>query len=202
MSHFIAYYRTRLSQLFGLLFFFLVMFTSKKLDLVAPEISGVLFLIGCALVGIAIVGRLWCAQYIAGYKDNTLVREGPYSMCRNPLYFFSFLGTIGVGLCTESLALTAFLIVCFGLLYRSIIHTEETKLIRIFGEPYADYLREVPRFLPNPHLFHEPRLYEVVPGVFRHAAGDALWFVVAIGVMEFIEALQDTGLLPTLFSLY
>ena len=108
MSHFIAYYRTRLSQLFGLLFILLVMFTGKKLDLVAPEISGVLFLIGCALVGIAIVGRLWCAQYIAGYKDNTLVREGPYSMCRNPLYFFSFLGTIGVGLCTESLTLTRF----------------------------------------------------------------------------------------------
>lgn len=202
MNHFVAYYRTRLSQVFGILFLVVVMLSDKRLDLVAPEVSGVLFLIGCALAGIAIVGRLWCAQYIAGYKDNTLVAEGPYSMCRNPLYFFSFLGAVGVGLCTESLYLTLFLIVSFAILYRSIIHTEETKLKKIFGAPYETYLKTVPRFWPRFSLFHEPKRYEVVPSVFRHAVGDALWFVVAIGVMELIEALQESGLLPMMFSIY
>lgn len=202
MSRFVAYYRTRLSQVFGLLFLGVVMVSNKQLGLVAPELTGILFLIGCALAGIAVIGRLWCAQYIAGYKDNTLVAEGPYSMCRNPLYFFSFLGAVGVGLCTESLYLTLFLIISFGILYRSIIHTEEIKLKRIFGAPYENYLKTVPRFWPRLSLFHEPKHYEVVPSVFRHAVGDAIWFVIAIGIMELIEALQESGLLPMMFSIY
>lgn len=70
MSHFIACYRTRLSQLFGLLFILLVIFTDKKLDLVAPEISGVLFLIGCALVGIVAVGVM---EFIEALQDTGLL---------------------------------------------------------------------------------------------------------------------------------
>ena len=66
--------------------------------------SSIFFLAGCVLVGIASFGRLWCSLYIAGYKDATLVCLGPYSMSRNPLYFFSLIGGAGVGLSTETLA--------------------------------------------------------------------------------------------------
>ena len=90
--YFLAHYRTRISQVIGLLFLFLFMFSQKELDVTAPYVSGILFLVGCLCVGAAMAGRMWCAQYIAGYKNDVLVREGPYSVCRNPLYFFSFLG--------------------------------------------------------------------------------------------------------------
>jgi protein-S-isoprenylcysteine O-methyltransferase Ste14 len=36
--------------------------------------------------------RLWCSLYISGYKNSQLITSGPYSLCRNPLYFFSFVG--------------------------------------------------------------------------------------------------------------
>lgn len=178
------------------------MFSQKELDVTAPYISGILFLVGCLCVGAAMAGRMWCAQYIAGYKNDVLVREGPYSVCRNPLYFFSFLGGIGVGLCTESLTLTVLLVLLFAVMYIPVIHTEEARLHRLFGEPYSAYIREVPRFFPKWSLYHEPKEYTVKPKVFRHAAGDVLWFVLAVGILECIEAIQESGLLPQLLSLY
>lgn len=147
--YFLDHYRTRISQVIGLLFLFLFMFSQKELDVTAPYISGILFLVGCLCVGAAMAGRMWCAQYIAGYKNDVLVREGPYSVCRNPLYFFSFLGGIGVGLCTESLTLTVLLVLLFAVMYIPVIHTEEARLHRLFGEPYSAYIREVPRFSRN-----------------------------------------------------
>lgn len=200
--HFLTTYRTRISQAGGLLFLFLCMFSQKELDLSNPFLTGVLFLLGCICVGFAVVGRLWCAQYIAGYKNDVLVREGPYSLCRNPLYFFSFLGAVGVGLCTESLTLTLLLVVLFVLMYIPVIHSEEVKLLGIFGAPYQKYLQEVPRFLPNLALFHEPKEYMVKPHVFRQAARDVIWFVVAVGALECLEGLQDAGILPMLITLY
>jgi protein-S-isoprenylcysteine O-methyltransferase Ste14 len=62
-----------------------------------------MFLLGCLMVGLATIVRVWCALYIAGYKDDVLVTEGPYSICSNPLYFFNFLEGTGVGFCSESL---------------------------------------------------------------------------------------------------
>ena len=76
--YFLDHYRTRISQVIGLLFLFLFMFSQKELDVTAPYISGILFLVGCLCVGAAMAGRMWCAQYIAGYKNDVLVREGPY----------------------------------------------------------------------------------------------------------------------------
>ncbi len=51
----------------------------------APFISTILFCFGALLVGIASLGRLWCSIYIAGYKTDYLVAQGPYSMSGNPL---------------------------------------------------------------------------------------------------------------------
>ncbi len=202
MLHFLTWYRTRISQVFGLAFILLFIFSSKVLETTAPYAAGVLFMLGCILVGVATVGRMWCAQYIAGYKDSVLVREGPYSVCRNPLYFFSFLGCIGVGLCTESLVLTGILLVVFMIVYPFIIRSEEAKLQRHFGSAYTAYVQEVPRFFPDFRLYHEPKTYAVSPKVFRHAAFDVLWFIWAVGILECLEGLQEAGIIPLLLQIY
>src|SRR5438874_6144411 len=49
----------------------------------------------------AAFGRIWSAAYISGRKNHELVVDGPYSLTRNPLYFFSFLGYLGAGLAFE-----------------------------------------------------------------------------------------------------
>ena len=59
-----------------------------------PFVSSILFLMGAVLVGVASMGRLWCSLYIAGYKTEILVTEGPYSITRNPLYFLVYWGLL------------------------------------------------------------------------------------------------------------
>lgn len=198
----ITTYRPRISQAFGLAFILLHVFSAKGLVIAAPALTGFLFFLGCLCVGLAMAGQLWCAQYIAGYKNGVLVREGPYSICRNPLYFFSFIGAVGVGLCTESLMLTLLLIAAFAVMYPLTIRNEEATLSRIFGSEYEQYVAEVPRFFPNLKLYHEPKEYMVKPKVFRHAAGDVLWFVGVVGILECLEGLQTAGLIPLLLQIY
>ena len=58
----------------------------------------ILFVIGAAF-------RWWATLYIGGKKLNSIVTEGPYSVCRNPLYLGTFLMIIGFSFYLESLTL-------------------------------------------------------------------------------------------------
>ncbi|MDR1966608.1 MAG: isoprenylcysteine carboxylmethyltransferase family protein [Synergistaceae bacterium] len=202
MFEFVVPHRTRISRLLGGVFILVFMFSDRKLEYYAPIFSQIMIIAGCFLVGCATVGRLWCAQYIAGYKTNTLVTSGPYSMCRNPLYFFSLLGGVGVGLCTESLTLTAVIAAVFVAVYPMTIRAEERKLSHIFGEAYGNYAASTPRFLPDISKFNEPAEYTVNTKIFRREVVDAVYFAWAVGFFEFIEIFVELQLLPTYFSMY
>ncbi|MBI4390390.1 MAG: isoprenylcysteine carboxylmethyltransferase family protein [candidate division NC10 bacterium] len=154
-------------------------------------ISSVLFLSGLVLVGVATVGRLWCAMYISGYKGSELIVCGPYAMCRNPLYFFSLLGWVGVGLATETFSFGIVFVLAFWLVYPQIMKREEESLRSKFGDAFREYCARTPRFVPNPKAFHEPESYVVNPRVFRRAMGDALWFIWLVGIIELVEALHE-----------
>ncbi len=201
-SEFVARWRTRFSQVLGIVFVVVFLVSDKKFEAVSPFFTEVLFIAGCVLVGLATVGRLWCAQYIAGYKTDVLVTEGPYSICRNPLYFFSFLGAVGVGLCTECLTLTLVILLVFAAIYPTTIRNEERVLLRHFGEAYAGYTADVPRFFPDIKLFHEPAEYVVKPKIFRREVFDALYFVWIVGVFECMETLIELHVIPTFLSIY
>jgi protein-S-isoprenylcysteine O-methyltransferase Ste14 len=202
LTSLIARWRTRFSQLLSLAFILFVVFADKRLATEAPLATGLMFAAGCFLVGIAVVGRLWCAEYIAGRKSRTLVAYGPYSVCRNPLYFFSFLGGTGLGLCTKSIVLALVVIVAFAIIYPLTIANEERTLRNLFGKEYEDYLKKVPKFIPKLSLFTEPEEYVVKPRSFRREVGDALYFVWIIGLFAIIEALSKGDYLPILISVY
>lgn len=164
--------------------------------------SSIFFLAGCILVGIASFGRLWCSLYIAGYKDSMLVSLGPYSMSRNPLYFFSVTGGVGVGLATETLLVPCCIIGLFLIYYPSVIRSEEKRLSSLFGESYKIYCMTTPSFFPRLSLLSEPEEYTVNPKVFRKHIFGALWFVWLVGILELIEAFHEAGILPTYFVIY
>lgn len=167
-----------------------------------PVVTELMIITGIILVGSGIVGRLWCAQYIAGRKTESLITEGPYSVCRNPLYFFSLIGGTGVGLCTESVILALAIPMLFTLIYSITIASEERNLMRIHGEAYLDYISKVPRFIPKWSLFHEPDRYAVDTKIFRREMIDALYFAYVLGLFEMIEELANAGVIKTFFVLY
>jgi protein-S-isoprenylcysteine O-methyltransferase Ste14 len=164
-----------------------------------------LFLLATVLVGIGTLGRMWCSMYIAGRKKSQLVTTGPYGMCRNPLYFFSLLGAVGLGCTTGTVTIPLIIAVAFALYYPGTIKGEEAELAKRHGEPFQQYLKSVPAFFPKLSLLQEPQQYEVNPITFRKHLGSVIWFIWALGLMplilQLIQVLHEHGL-PTWLSLY
>ena len=46
--------------------------------------------------------RFWATLYVGGRKGSSVIAEGPYSVCRNPLYLGSFLLAIASALFIQS----------------------------------------------------------------------------------------------------
>ena len=161
-----------------------------------------LFFAGMVLVAIATLGRMWCSVYIAGYKDRTLIMYGPYSVSRNPLYFFSMLGALGIGCCTETFTFPVLILVAMALYYPLVIRKEERRLREYFGEAFDEYRQRVPMFFPKLALFSEPETYTVKPAAYRRHMFSALWFVWIVGLIELAEGLKEIGWLPSIWFIY
>jgi protein-S-isoprenylcysteine O-methyltransferase Ste14 len=157
--------------------------------------------VGLILVGVGALGRAWASMYISGYKDKALVTEGAYSIVRNPLYVFSFIGAVGVVCATSSLLLIGAVIAGFLLYYPLTMADEEQRLASTYGQAYADYARHTPRFVPRFSLFHERETYTVNTGTYRYAFLDAVWFVWIYALIQLIGKLHQAGILPTLFRI-
>jgi steroid 5-alpha reductase family enzyme len=113
------------------------------------------------------------------------------------LYFFSFVGGIGLGLCTETLTLAALFAVGFALYYPFILRTEESFLSSQFSE-YEEYKKRVPLFFPRWSNFADGQT-TVYSSRFRNEIVAAGGFLCLIGLFEFLEALHETQVLPTYF---
>lgn len=165
-------------------------------------ISSILFFTGIIMVGIASLGRLWCSLYIAGYKTDKLIIEGPYSICRNPLYFFSFIGAIGVGFASETILIPLIVLIGFSIYYPFVINSEENQLKKLHKNEFLKYVNDVPKFFPKFSILKEPKEYVVKPIIFRRHMFDALWFIWFTGILEVIEELHELSIIPIIFKIY
>ena len=194
--------RTGLSKLVAALAFILVALTQSHWELHHENVATFLFSTGLGLAAIGATGRIWCSFFISGRKDGELVTEGPYSISRNPLYVFSCIGLVGVGLSTETLTYPLLFLVIFGLYYPGIMAREERRLEELFGESFRQYRQRVPRFWPNRGLYSEPASWSSNPRLFRRHILSDIWFVWIAAIIELVEGLRNVGWLPHLLTLW
>jgi protein-S-isoprenylcysteine O-methyltransferase Ste14 len=157
---------------------------------------------GLLLVGMGVVGRVWALSYLVGKKSKTLVTEGPFSMCRNPLYLFSFLGLLGVCLRTRSLVIPAVVMPLFMLVHLRSVRNEESKLRAMFPAEFDAYARLIPRFIPSFAHFKESDMLNVNAVLFRKGITELTMFFVILAFFELVTILHQTGMVPVLFRIY
>ena len=157
--------------------------------------------LGIFLVIFAVLGRFWSILYIGGRKNELVMQDGPYSICRHPLYLFSTIGVAGLGAMLGSFVLTALLGgMTFVILYVT-ARTEERFLLSEFGEAYRSYAARTPRIWPRISRFHTREEVVFNAKTLKGNFFDALVFLAFIPLVEFLEWVKDAGLVPT-FLIY
>ncbi len=97
--------------------------------------------------------RLWAVGHIGRISRTRqeevgeLVDVGPYARLRNPLYVGNMLLFVGIGTIQWPGAL--FCVLLLPAYYHHMVRWEEKNLLEKLGDPYRDYLRRVPRWLPG-----------------------------------------------------
>lgn len=157
--------------------------------------------LGQAAIVLAIVGRGWCSLYIGGRKKAEIVSRGPYSITRNPLYIFSFIGAFGIGAQAGSLTVGALFVLLTVLIFSQTVRREEQFLKGSFGEAYAAYMARTPRFWPNFSLWRDEKELVVRPQFFLLTLRDGLVLLLAVPLFELIDKGQNEGWLKVLFHL-
>ena len=110
---------------------------------------------GAVAAAIGMVFRVWGAAYLgynvvhhAEMQGGAVMAAGPYRYVRNPLYLGGWFMMLAFCLLmTPSGAL--FTMVLETIFYLRLILGEEGFLTAKLGEPYKEYLRLVPRFVPR-----------------------------------------------------
>ena len=190
--------RIRLLQAGGVLFAGLALFAAPAIGDGAHE---TIEMAGVALVLACIAGRMWSILYIGASKNSDLVMTGPYSMTRNPLYFFSTVGVAGIGLMLGSFVMAGALALAAALALGYTASREADYLRASFGVAYDDYARVTPMFWPNPSLYREPQQASFSPRALRRTFLDGLLFLLVFPLVELIEHAQAAGYLPVLLTL-
>jgi len=162
---------------------------------------GAIQIAGLLLIVVCIIGRTWCALWIAGRKVRELVDTGPYSVSRNPLYLFSILGAVGVGgqLGSLSAAILGGAAVGRILFKRALV--EERLMLKWRREVYQSYMAKVPRFWPRPSLWRGGDFQVVKTRAVIMTFLDGCFFLAVIPIAGLLHYLHGRGAIPTLLLL-
>jgi protein-S-isoprenylcysteine O-methyltransferase Ste14 len=112
-------------------------------------------LLGVALVVIGETIRLTAVRHIGTISRTRsdrlgpLIASGPFTWVRNPLYIGNVTLWTGLALVARLPWLAVPIPLLLALEYHAIVRWEEQLLAERIGQPYRDYMRAVPRWLPR-----------------------------------------------------
>jgi len=131
------------------------------------------WVVGLPLIVLGETLRLWALTYI-GPTTRTrticadrLVKGGPYSLTRNPLYLANFLKVLGILFIGGNRPLGGFILAFYSIEFASLIAYEEGFLAEKFPEAHRDYVARVPAFFPDGRYegFDETPVYSISEAV-------------------------------------
>jgi protein-S-isoprenylcysteine O-methyltransferase Ste14 len=149
------------------------------------------------LAGLGI--RVWSILYLGGRKSREVVSDGPYSLCRNPLYFGTVLLTIGAGLCFANLPMLVLGLAVILPVHAVVIWKEERHLLELFPDAYPAYMQRVPRLWPRLANYRSPETVTISVHAIRRAAVDASGILLIPAAAELLEVLHRHGIVPVLW---
>jgi protein-S-isoprenylcysteine O-methyltransferase Ste14 len=193
--------RRALTALFGF-FVAILLFSMESRWPSNGLIREILFVSGTFLAAAGTLGRTWCHLFISGYKTRALVQVGPYSMCRNPLYLFSAIGMIGIGICSGTLTIPVVMVLFFATYYPWIIRCEEDRLEAKHPVDFLEYRRITPTFWPRLSGYCEPETYTMFPRIMRKNIVDGFWFIALAALVHVASELQEANVLPSLLKVW
>ena len=102
--------------------------------------------------------QLWCIVLLQkigrgtpspAYPPERLVVKGPYKWCRNPINCGELMVVLGLSGWFASPAVLAYTVLAGLAFHLFIVLYEEPKHLKRFGPGYAQYRRDVNRWIPN-----------------------------------------------------
>lgn len=106
-------------------------------------------LLGWVVLCLGAIIRIWASSYICARKSRDVVQAGPYSLCRNPLYWGTFLMIAAFPLLLRSPVLALSMIPPIVLYQLAVVPVEEAVMTNRHGEQYLNYCRTVNRWWPT-----------------------------------------------------
>lgn len=144
------------------------------------QVAGILVLV------VGLLGRILATISIGGLKDRAIVKTELYSVCRNPLYFSSFLMALGIGLLSGRADFTLLISVFYLAIFWPMMVNEANYLRERFAD-FAEYEKRVPLFFPNFALWQQRTTIEINFKRVRRTLLDASLALLAIPVMILVR---------------
>ena len=198
-----ARYRLLISRIFLLIMIIVLLFSDNKVDNWSPTYNWLEFF-GYFFGLIGVFGRIWSSLFIEGNKTQKLIVKGPYSLMRNPLYFFSFILLIGFCFFIKSILVFATFFLIWILIYRNTMNSEEKNLISNHNQEYVDYYNNTPKIFPNFNLYKSFSVNDKMDidiKKIERVLTESFGFLFLFGIIKVIEYLHLSGILPVYFHL-
>lgn len=115
------------------------------------EWDGLLWPLGLFIFGCGVAVRVW-AQMHLHYRlrvHKVLTTTGPYAYVRNPIYLANTTMLLGLTVTSGLLWFLPIMLLWCMAVYGMVVRREEAHLLGKYGEPYAEFLRTVPRWVPG-----------------------------------------------------
>jgi protein-S-isoprenylcysteine O-methyltransferase Ste14 len=141
---------------------------------------------GMLLIFAGILGRILATISIGGHKDKKIMKTELYSVCRNPLYFASFLMAIGIGLVSGRLDFTMIVMTGYLAIFYPMMRNEAKHLGKNFPD-FAEYEAKVPLFFPNFGLWEERKHINVNFRLVKRTLLDASLALLVVPVMILVR---------------